>query len=116
MWADAVTPTQIGRKEQGIELMHDGTEGTMVCGLDVHHASPGSNKSSYAALVATLDPKCVVFRTVVTEQVMVQSMQATSGKPTDNKRLQRQEIVSSLEGSMVSLLHSACSSSVASVP
>lgn len=46
-------------------------EGTMVVGLDVHHASPGSSGASFAAVVASLDMQCVTMRTVVTTQEMV---------------------------------------------
>jgi len=41
---------------------------TMVCGVDVNHAAPGSDKDSWAALVASLDQYCSEFFTTVTSQ------------------------------------------------
>mmetsp|Transcript_51497 Transcript_51497/g.112107 ORF Transcript_51497/g.112107 Transcript_51497/m.112107 type:complete len:1145 (+) Transcript_51497:70-3504(+) len=41
---------------------------TIVFGADVHHASPGSQQPSYAAVVASLDESCTAFHTVVNRQ------------------------------------------------
>ena len=75
--------------------------GTMVVGLDVHHASPGSQGASYAALFATLDMRCVEPRTIVTTQEMMDD-------PRGGSRKQRQEIVRTLEESMFTLLRDFC--------
>jgi len=73
----------------------------MVVGLDVHHAAPGSQGASYAAVVASLDPRCVRYRTVVTEQAMIDSVDPRGG----STRKVRQEIVDTLEETMMTLLH-----------
>ena len=96
----AITPERVGR-EQGLALMLQVPEGTMVVGLDVHHAAPGSQGASYAAVVASLDPHCVKMRTVVTTQEMMDD-------PNGGSRKQRQEIVGTLYETMVSLLHEFC--------
>ena len=96
----AITPERVGDRDAGIDLMMKETsgQGTMVVGLDVHHASPGSQGASYAALVATLDQRCVKVRTIVTTQEMLDD-------PNGGSRKQRQEIVLTLEESMQTLLH-----------
>jgi len=49
-----------------LQLMRD--QPTMVCGVDVHHSPPGASKPSWAALVASYDPECSKYMTLVTEQ------------------------------------------------
>ena len=95
----AITPTPrgCGGPQAGIALMQQVAEGTMVVGLDVHHASPGSQGASFAAVVASMDMQCVKFRTIVTMQDMVDD-------PRGGSRKQRQEIVRTLGETMVILL------------
>ena len=94
--AYVITPDSIGRDKGGISLMMAAP--TMVVGLDVHHPAPGSQGASYAAVVASLDQKCVKFRTIVTEQGMVDDgRRGATGKV-------REEIVRTLEESMITLL------------
>ena len=94
----AVSPEKVGTREEGIALMLQEPQGTMVVGLDVHHASPGSNGASFAAVVASLDMQCVKMRTVVTTQEMLDD-------PNGGSRKQRQEIVPTLYETMTELLH-----------
>lgn len=97
----AVTPECINKSDEGIALMQQEPQGTMVVGLDVHHASPGSQGASYAAVYATLDMRCVKPRTIITSQEMLDD-------PNGGSRKQRQEIVLTLYDTMVSLLREFC--------
>jgi len=65
---------------RSLQLMRD--RPTMVVGVDVGHSAPGSSKPSWAALVASYDPECSKYITIVTEQK------------------QRQEVLQNLEENM----------------
>jgi len=41
---------------------------SIVFGVDVHHPAPGSPRPSWAALVATMDPECARYHTIVAAQ------------------------------------------------
>jgi len=52
--------------EEGLALIHD--QPTIVFGADVYHAPPGSNRPSFAALVASMDRQLATYHTLVCAQ------------------------------------------------
>ena len=50
----------------GVPLLHDAP--TIVFGADVYHAPPGSQRPSFAAVVASMDVQLATYHTVVSAQ------------------------------------------------
>ena len=63
---------------QGLSLSRD--KPTIVFGVDVNHAKPGSSKPSFAALVATMDKECASYHTIVNAQSSRQEQCDIKGK------------------------------------
>ena len=56
------------RGGSALKLVRDSSMPTMVVGIDVNHAAPGSPNPSFAAVVGSVDEECASYHSIVEEQ------------------------------------------------